>query len=306
VHTFPTIPGVTLQVRKEDRVMTPKDDGHVGQLFSGTATLLAIVDPGADHTIGILRQGDDNYQKIWNWLVDPATMDSCPDAKEKQRQRQEFLVGEEFEEGTKIYGRKINLMAGAAHDRRQINTVHYPENMLAIAQYVQSGDHLTGQVHVWEAALVSQHGEFFLTVHRHYHMSACRYQGEMVFPRLYGHRILARILRESSPTGMPTIDVNKIVPIERSTGDPNLRRYEGVVESWYYPRNMGTIITNQGVARVHWSQVPQRNPSLLRFLKEGERVKFAELRIPEENPRTEWRPVRKAEIKFEVVGVEIA
>ncbi len=296
------IPGVTLEVFKQNRQLVPESDGYVGQLYSGQATILAVIDQDADVTVGIFRQGNDHYQKLWNWLVDPAQI-PAPTVQAQQQKRQEFLGDRNFVDGSSVYGVKIPLRVWN-HNGHPVNTVHYPENMLALAQYKRDAGQLTGRVHVWEVALVSQNGEFFLTVHRHYNIPACRSvsTGRICFPRLQKHRLLERILVDNAPSDIPLVPAEDIVPVERAQVQ-NLGRYEGIVENWYAPRNMGCIVTAQGSARVHWSNVPPR--PRLRFLKEGERVKFAELRVPPENPKTEWRKVRKARFKLEACGIEV-
>src|SRR3989338_11636321 len=61
MYTIPKIPGVTLTVCKERRQVIPESDGYVGQLHSGSATILAVIDPSADKTIGLFRDGQDHY-----------------------------------------------------------------------------------------------------------------------------------------------------------------------------------------------------------------------------------------------------
>src|SRR3989344_5060986 len=135
MYAIPTIPGVTLRVFKERRELIPESDGYVGQLNSGSATILAVIDPGADKTIGIFRDGQDHYVRTWNWLVDISQIPS-PIVKEQQRKRQKFLEGHSFQEGSQVYGVNMPLKV-FSYESPPVNTVHYPENMLMLAQYVR-------------------------------------------------------------------------------------------------------------------------------------------------------------------------
>lgn len=303
MHIVPTIPGVTLEVYKETNRLTPENDGYLGKLYSGSATILAIVDPNAAPTIAYYRDGQDHYQKAPDWIryVSLVFKPQMEDYINRQKRMMGFLEGRSFAAGARVHGITMPLRRV---QENPFNTVHYPENMFALAQYVQNGDQLTGRVHVWEVAIVSQNGEFFLTVHRHYNISACKgLKSPICFPRVQGHRLLERLLVENAPEGLPLVPAQDIIPLQRPESDKTLGRYEGIVENWYVPRNMGAIITAQGMARVHWSDVPAR--PRLRFLKEGERVKFAELREPPENPRTEWRVQRKARFDLQACAIEL-
>ncbi len=297
-----SIPGVSLEVFKEGRRLDVEKDGFVGSLHSGSATVLAVIDPSADETLGIRRGGDDSYALQWDWLVDPDSIET-PFLREQQARRQKFLDGRSFAEGSRLYGVHVPLRVNY-RGGQPVNTVHYPENMLMLAQYVREMGKLTGRVHVWKVALVSQNENFFLTVDRHYNMPACRgLTGRTCFVRIHdGHPQLEKLLVSNRPRDLPLVEIEQLVSLP-PTEVPQLNRYEGIVERWYAPRNMGCIMTSQGKARVHWSNIPAR--PRLRFLREGERVRFSELRKPERNPQTEYRKARSAQFKLEACGVEV-
>ncbi len=306
MYTIPKIEGVKLQVYKQDRLLTPEDDGHVGQLFSGFATILAVIDPSADKTIGIFRDGQDHYTQQRELLSLPELRHGKFPPTPAQQFMRKLLAEQSLDQDAKAYGVKIPLHV-YPYQGKPINMVNYPENTLSLAQYVSENRGLTGRVQVWEVALVSQYGEFFLTVHRHYNIAACKsIRGHRYFPRLTrGHPLLERILLENAPQDLPLIPGEDLIPFERGHPDKSLGRYEGIVESWYAPRNMGAITTAQGSARVHWNDVPPR--PRLRYLKEGERVKFNDLRVPPKNPGTDHRKIRQASrFQLQVCGVEVA
>ncbi len=315
MHTVSSIPGIKLEVYKESRLLNPESDGFVGELYSGSATILAVVSPDADKTIGIFRDGQDHYILQRNWLDSldlfpgPTKEERLtdwknprrPSPREKQQRRQEFLGGRSFDQDSKVFGVKIPLKTG---DRdRSINTVHYPENMLMLAQYVRENGVLTGEAHIWEVALVSQEGKFFLTVHWHCSTPAFKsLKNTVCFPGSTRHRLLEKVLVENVPDDLPLLPISFMEPMEKMR-PKGLRKNEGIVESWYAPRNMGCILTSQGPVRVHWTDVPPR--PRLRFLKDGEKVRFLELRVPPENPKTEFRAVRKAQFELQAYGIEV-
>jgi cold shock CspA family protein len=72
---------------------------------------------------------------------------------------------------------------------------------------------------------------------------------------------------------------------------PPLKHFEGqqgLVTNWYAARGLGVIMTKQGEARVHWSDIPPR--PRLRFLTPGEVVGFAKLEKPQLGAKTTNRP----------------
>jgi hypothetical protein len=157
MQAIPQIPGVSLEVYKQRRRVTPEADGSVGQLWSGFAVILAVIDPKANPTIGLFRDGSDHYIQQKDWLNNPRK-------ESQQRCHDLYLADRNFPDGTRVYGVKMPLRVDEA---QSFNTVHYPENMLVLAQFVQNGQP-TALVRVWKVALVSQDGEFFLTVQQAY------------------------------------------------------------------------------------------------------------------------------------------
>lgn len=290
MQAIPQIPGVSLEVYKQRRRVTPEADGSVGRLWSGSAVILAVIDPEADLTIGLFRDGSDHYIQQKDWLNNPRK-------ESQQRCRELYLTGRKFPAATHVYGVKMPLRVD---EERATNTVHYPENMLVLAQFVQNGQP-TALVRVWKVALVSQDGEFFLTVQQAYETTAHRsLKGTIVLPRFRAHRQLERILAEHVPPNAELTPEHDFVPPVQPALH-GLNGHEGIVERWYDARNMGCIITGQGPARVHWREVPPRPRR--RFLVEGERVRFAELSQPPRNPHTKWRKMRKARFQLQAYGL---
>ena len=277
MNTVPTIPGVTLAVYKQNRQITPESDGYVGRLYSGSATILAVIDPSADQTIGLFRDGQDHYTQQKELLSLPELRHGKFPPKPAQQFMRSLLKDLPLASGSQAYGITMPLRVWA-YEGQPVNTVHYPENMLVLARYVRDAGQPTNRVHVWKVALVSQNGEFFLTVQQAYdttaHLSS---RNTLCFPRFQAHRLLERTLVANAPADLPVTSEQDFIRPE-SLAVNGLKDGEGVVERWYPARNMGCVITAKGPARVHWSDVPPR--PRLRFLVEGERVRIGTLGTP--------------------------
>lgn len=295
MHTLATIPGVTLEVYKQRRQLIPESDGYLGQLYSGFAVILAVIDPGADPTVGLFRDGKDHYILQKDWLNNPRT-------EAQQQAHHMYLTDRSFVPETKVYGIKIPVRVD---QRRTIAAVHYPENMFVLAQYERDhSEQLTGKVRVWKIAVISQGKDFFFTTQLTYDVTGYRsHTGATCFPRLQGHHQLERLLVSRAPADLPFVS-DASFNQNPSLATHGLPHRVGVVDDWYDARNMGCIITDRGPARVHWTEIPPRPRR--RFLVAGERVRFTELRKPPINPRTKHRKMRKARFELQAYGVEIS
>lgn len=304
MHTVPTIPGVRLEVYKQQRLLTPEVDGYVGRLFSGFAVILAVVDASVQKTICIFRDGQDQYVLQKDLMTIPPLRYGRFPPKPAQQFLMNLLAGRSFELSTQVYGLRIPLQVD---EDRSVNRVSYPENMLMLAQYC-CGDrsNLTDpdRVRVWKVALVSQLGEFFLTVKEAYNVTVFQ-RGESVLqiPRFAEHRQLEQLLLANAPENFRSCSSHDDQVLGNQTVK-GLASNEGVVERWYDARNMGCILTARGPARVHWSEVPSRPRR--RFLVEGERVRIGTLGAPRLNPRTDWRKMRKSRFKLQAYGVKVS
>lgn len=287
------IPGVSLEAYKESRRLEPAEDGHVGQLASGSATILAVIDPAVVPTICIFRDGRDGYEKQRDWLNAPRTQ------VQKQAHAQ-LLSNRGFFTGTAVYGVKVPLHV---NERERMNMVNYPENMLMLAQYFCSPERDGGYILVWKVALVCQQGEFFLTAQEAYDVRLYEDErGKVSIPRLMGHKDLARLLIEHAPPELqrfPLSSFQKLLPPPAEGLGDN----EGIVERWYAARNMGCIITARGPARVHYTDVPCRPRR--RYLVDGEKVSFRSLGKPPTNRKTEHHKMRKSKFGLQAFGVGV-
>ena len=247
MKTMLQVPGVQLEVYKEDRRLTPEKDGYLGHLWSGSVVILAVIDPAADHTIGLFRDGSDHYVEQKDLLNNPKTAS-------QQKCHERYLAGRKFPGGTCVYGVKVPLRVDEA---QAINTVHYPENMLMLAQFTMNGQR-RGSVRIWKVALVSQDGQFFLTAQCAYETKACRsVSSKIVLPRFRAHRQLEQLLACQIPSDTE-LSSEKEFRRPAALVTKGLKGHEGIVERWYDARNMGCIITSRGAVRAHWREVPPR------------------------------------------------
>ncbi|MBX4200502.1 hypothetical protein KW786_00050 [Candidatus Parcubacteria bacterium] len=300
------IPGVAVEVYHEKDLVAPEADGYVGDLASGSVTILAEVADDADWTVAFFRTGDDNFLPQKDWNRDPDDIpqlneEGYEEAHAKQKRRFDFLSSRDKDSEGVVFGSRFGLDL-FAYDGPLLNKTSYPANTLCLGQYVRLAGRLTGHVHVWEVAVISQGRQFFLTVQRRQDLLACSgYKGRLCFPGVGKHKHLGTVLVNLAPEGLPLIPApDTLFPPEPSID--GLRRNEGMVESWHDARNMGKIVTAQGWARVHWTEAP---PSpRLRYLGQGQRVRFSNLAKAQRNPKTEYRPGRKPKYTLDAFGVE--
>jgi len=294
MQALPQIPGVELEVYKEHRRLEPETDGCLGQLWSGSVVILAVIDPKLNPVISLFRDGSDHYINQKDWLNNPTT-----DAQKKCHQL--YLAERTFTPKTQVFGVKVPLRVD---DEHSFNRVHYPENMLMLLQFTHDDNQQpTGNAIIWKIALVSQDGQFFITVQEAYSVQAYEDgKSKLRFPRLGGHKQLERLLIAGAPDNLPRLPLSSFEPESKLVVN-GLKSNEGIVERWYDARNMGCIVTSQGTARVHWREAPPRPQR--RFLIEGERIQFSDIKPPPQNPKTQWRPVRKSRFRLQAHGVAV-
>ncbi len=273
------IPGVTLNVYKQGRLIDVAEDGSMGKLYSGHVVLDATVDPGVP-CFGFIRQGSDECRLQRDW--------AAPGEPKKpfQKEMQAAVAARGLPSGSKVYG--IKMPVEASTDGQGESFVSYPNNMLCIAGLVLNGSSPTNLMNVWKVAVVSQGGNFFLTVQLAYDRLQCVDRDGPTFPRLERHQSFNNLLADWMlmeqlvrpelviPSGAEYVEEPELqVPHD-------LQDNEGVVESFYQARGVGTIITYVGdqriTARVGWRDAPKR--PLRQFLVPGERVTYEKLDEP--------------------------
>lgn len=120
------IPGVRILAFNVERPLDiDQGDGFVGPVHSGHITVIAVIDQDADPCVGIFRDGGDNYI-LQKELIGNARTQA------QEWMRDALLAQVNVPQCKTAYGVKVPLRVD---ERRAINTVHYTENMLMLAQY---------------------------------------------------------------------------------------------------------------------------------------------------------------------------
>ncbi len=273
------IPGVQLNVYRQGIRLDVAPQGGLGELCSGSVVLEATI-PNGDRFFGMLRHGNDSYilQKDW------ANLPERP-RKPWQEEVKRIVEARNLPPETKVFGVKMPV---AVSEDGQESFVSYPNNMLCLAELVRRDDALTNLVNLWNIAIISQAGHFFLTVQRTKNEIPCvrADDGELRFPRLNKHESLNKVLVGLMPSDAPIpSSADYVEPDEDLL--PELDENEGIVETFYQARGIGTLLAcHRGEivkARIGWRDAPKR--PLRKFLVEGERVKFDRLDVPFETGR---------------------
>jgi len=165
-----SIPDVTLQIWKQDRVLLPENDGHLGELSSGYVLVTASVGAGIP-VIGLSVKGRDEYLVVKDVPAVEAYVEAAKQPKTDRNlaRLREWLERPKEPNRPRVYGQKVGL---EANPRTGEPFVTYPGNLLCLAEVVRRNGGVTNQVRIWRVSLVSQEGHFFVTVQRAYE-TAC-------------------------------------------------------------------------------------------------------------------------------------
>jgi hypothetical protein len=241
------INGVTALIKFNGRVLSVDADGYLGMLAPGLALLETHILPDLD-VYGFEVNGKKNVMLKKDWA--PSMM---PPNKGK------------------VYQTKVQVV----RDMKGFCCTKYPDNHMRLLELIKGG-----KFRVWEIALVSQHGHFFLTTQRVYEASCYRNGQQIVCPYFEGepHKWpqLVQLLRQLLIERMVELKpISEHLPDPKPSAD-GLFLGTGRVLWWNFAQGLGAIITPEGVARVHWSNVVPRGR--LAFLTRGEIVRYRSLR----------------------------
>jgi cold shock CspA family protein len=258
------IEGVVIRVSLDGHILPIESDGYLGKLTSGKALIEVYIQPGYDlYGLEVDGKGNVILKKDWGPLQKPP------------------LEG-------KYYKKTVSIMK----DVKGRYCTKYPNNNMRLLELRKNGE-----LRIWQIALISQGGLFFLTVQQQYKMRCYREGGKVVcppqpreWPQLVEllNRLLVDKITELSP-----ITEYQPEPIPKANGlIPGIGR----VLWWNFAMGLGAIDTREGQASVHWSKVAPRGR--LAYLIPGELVKYRSLR-----PRTPKLP-HKTSFRKEAIGVE--
>ena len=237
------ISGVSILLGFNGRTKPIAVDGHVGQLKEGVAEIWAKVD---------LR-----YTSI-TWGVN---VDGQKNVVLKKNRA-------EADEDGAVYVCRIPIKVGLT------GTLHteYPGNHLRLIR-------LDGRkVQIWEIALVSQNGEFFVTEQMTYMVNCYRDNGKLTCPQFQKWPQMIELLNKLLADKMDRFSpISEYQPEDEVTADV-LEKGQGWVLWWNCAQGLGAIITPDGALRVHWSEVAKR--PRLAYLVAGEIVRYDGIRLP--------------------------
>lgn len=160
----------------------------------------------------------------------------------------------------------------------------YPENHLRL---LRVGG--LGKLEIWEACVVSQDGLFFLAIEKTQEGVVYRDGDQAVYPefakwvQFTAH--LAELCAGRTQFLPPLVSAPKCVEADPSRPTrPNI----ATVMWWHAAEGIGCVMTNQGKARVHWSQIlgPEGRRMLLR---RGESIRFSGSHSPSAESRTSFQ-----------------
>lgn len=235
--------GITVEASLKGNTLKPKKDGYLGEITGGKLQLRCSIQKQNPMPICFLVNGSKNVLPI------------------KDRSSNQIVS---------FFIRKVPV----EQIDNGVFTTKYPNNNLRLAVFGT-----TGKFEIWEVAIVSQDGFFFLTEQMPY--SSQFFRGE-------NNQILCPDFDEKWPQLIemlkPVMEKQELLPISEYITSPTLkteglRQRQGKVIWWSLVLQMGLIVldTKGTVARVHWKNLKPCMNRGLRKLTAGQVVSFQRL-----------------------------
>lgn len=271
------ISGVAIRVISNGRFIVPEADGFLGRLDSRK-------NPQVSVSVVVTPE---------SWVYGLSV-----DKKQNVAFKADLVAKEGLPVNGRMYRFATRVVLSAEGHCRTI----YPENHMRL---LQIGDN--GHVTMYQVAVVSQRGDFFLIVQKMYEGQYYLYKDELgctnpqldKWPQLYA--LMDKFFEDkglNDTKGLhdyeddePPADVQSetVVPMGQGLG----------VALFFDPaKGFGAIQTAEGAARVYWENLAPR--PRLAYLNPGELVTYQEMR----NPPTQTHP-RPTQFVREALGVQI-
>lgn len=273
------IPGVKVSLFVNGEQVAPENDGYVGGLEPADTAIIEARVRNGSNGYGLAVDGNKNVvlKKDWLPFADP-------------------------EGSGRLFSQRVTIKLS----KEMIPHTEYAGNHLRVLKLYSDG-----RTELWEIALISQGGNFFLTVQRAYAVR-CYYQNgnegavcpyfqtsSHEWPQLVA--VLKQLFAGEVGVGNLTRGVSYQPEPELSANGlaPNMAR----VTWWNAAQGFGMVMTPEGPARLHWSQVTPR--SRIVMLEPGELVRYAAVRTPvhKKPPKDSTAKDRMTTFQREIVGV---
>lgn len=264
-------------------VINAEPDGHLDETETAYFRLEIEIPPGYE-AIGFNVAKNRDVTIARDWRAKP--QDDEDPALEKP-------------EGTRIYRRTVPVVETS--NEPYIKTTKFRQNNLRILQNLGSG-----YFQQWRVSVVSQNEHFFLVTEKMYETFRCYRSGNSV--RCPAHQekwgafvtFLNFALRGSAQEALPPIrELAEDEEKEHPKAKPNgISQGQGRVVWYSQAEQMGMVMTKEGAARVHWTNIKPRSDSRLAHLKEGELVSYEKLIKPQASRGLTG-------FKLEAVGVKL-
>lgn len=184
--------------------------------------------------------------------------------------------------GKRQYVLKIPIVTNS----QGIKYTPYTFNNMRLLNVLEKDKGKKTRVVIWEIAIISQRGDFFLTCQKIYRGDLYR-DGENIFcPQLANWTSLLEWIGR-------LVKINKLPPIDelrdyspRENTRLDINPGQGVVEYFNLASGVGRILTHKGqLVVVHWSQVIGNPGAHLRCLETGDLIQYSCLIKPKKDPQ---------------------
>jgi cold shock CspA family protein len=253
---------ISVTIFLNGEIITPETDGYLGRLTNQDEVVIEItVDAGRDYIYGIEVDGKKNIY---------------------------FKKDHSLSTDQHIFKTKIPIKVGLD----DVPHTEYPNNNLRIIRVYKNG-----KVEMWEIALMSRGGSFFLTTQKTYEVHCYRKEGKIFCPHFSKWPQMMDLL-------CVCLNISNLPPIEEyqektSIDAKKLAKDTGIVQWWNNAQGVGMIMTSNGPARVHWKNIFPSNSSRLTYLTPGGIVKYKALVRPQQTK------ARSTAFRLEAVGVSV-
>lgn len=272
------IPGVSISLFVNGERVQPEDDGYIGRLEPVDTTIIEARVRNGSNGYGINVDGNKNVVLKKDWLP-----------------------FEDHEGSGRLFRQKVPIKLSL----EKVPHTEYASNHLRVVKL-----YADGRTELWEVALIPQGGNFFLIAQRTYAVRC--YNGEEgivcpyfqtpphEWPQLVG--VLKQLFAEE--VGIGNLARGKRYEPEPEPSSNGLAPNTARVMWWNAAQGFGMVMTPEGLARLHWSQVTPRHRIVL--LEAGELVRFAAVRAPiiKKPPKESAVKERMTSFQLEAVGVK--